>query len=715
MRNLMTVVAMAVIFSVSGFSHNPEYSHYYHHSKEMHGIRVEPASEGNIQEIRGKICNSERVAGDITAKISFRLDQQKGDSPFAVYVVPVGSDDKEEVRRFYVESGQSEMDLNLPAGRYDLAVVGSREDYKECVLLCYEDLEISEGFEKHVSFDEAEISTNLVLTGSDGTVIDDYNLVRCDLYLIIDWKNKFGELAFILVGGADNWTMGKVLRTNCISDSWKFTLLGEYLWTGATTCVVLPVDFSLPKQTPSSSNWFKKDVGFCKTPLNIRKDEIFEKDDPDYYAYSYLRTLLIDGEWIMTDGGNGARPDGALRHNENFYEFWEPEGYDGLSKIKIFPSGSNVVLHVGASPDIQGMPIGLTADGLRQTGVHPESGCTGYYSFTDKGVKDYSGNPYLNVAPPYGTLGNCAPTLITVPNAASFDFDFKGRYGENLTIDATSYYSPSYEWDNELREQLGLPVCDVSVKANGKEICNSIDSFLDVRKGSGVIDGKISTDNVIVDGTIPGFSTAEFHYDSSKGNGSSPTLTLLQFRNSEGDVTDRFSRPEEGAVTVYAMAPIEKLDFTDGFKLWFETGKISKIKMEWSPNGKNEWKEMAVKENPEYFYMPGWGHFFSGSLAGVDKKCDNGWYDLRIYIEDEFGAWQRQTVSPAFRIGSPSVVDQVSNEEENVRVIGGSIVAPVTAKVYNVSGRETGRSNLDAGIYFVVIRGRTGKVVVGRR
>ena len=137
--------------------------------------------------------------------------------------------------------------------------------------------------------------------------------------------------------------------------------------------------------------------------------------------------------------------------------------------------------------------------------------------------------------------------------------------------------------------------------------------------------------------------------------------------------------------------------------------------MEWSPNGKNEWKEMAVKENPEYFYMPGWGHFFSGSLAGVDKKCDNGWYDLRIYIEDEFGAWQRQTVSPAFRIGSPSVVDQVSNEEENVRVIGGSIVAPVTAKVYNVSGRETGRSNLDAGIYFVVIRGRTEKVVVGRR
>ena len=51
-----------------------------------------------------------------------------------------------------------------------------------------------------------------------------------------------------------------------------------------------------------------------------------------------------------------------------------------------------------------------------------------------------------------------------------------------------------------------------------------------------------------------------------------------------------------------------------------------------------------------YFYMPCFGHFYRGSLGDVKGKGLQGWFDLKIRLEDAAGNWQEQVLSPAFRI-----------------------------------------------------------------
>ena len=57
-----------------------------------------------------------------------------------------------------------------------------------------------------------------------------------------------------------------------------------------------------------------------------------------------------------------------------------------------------------------------------------------------------------------------------------------------------------------------------------------------------------------------------------------------------------------------------------------------------------------MEEVPELFFLPGFGNFFRGSLAGVTGEALNGWFDLKIKLTDAVGNWQEQVISPAFRI-----------------------------------------------------------------
>ncbi len=59
-----------------------------------------------------------------------------------------------------------------------------------------------------------------------------------------------------------------------------------------------------------------------------------------------------------------------------------------------------------------------------------------------------------------------------------------------------------------------------------------------------------------------------------------------------------------------------------------------------------------------------------------------------------------------------TAVDAVYEDASPIYGLRGSIVAPDNAKVYNLSGIETGKENLPAGIYIVNCDGKTVKVVV---
>ena len=118
-----------------------------------------------------------------------------------------------------------------------------------------------------------------------------------------------------------------------------------------------------------------------------------------------------------------------------------------------------------------------------------------------------------------------------------------------------------------------------------------------------------------------------------------------------------------------------------------------------------------MTEVPELFYMPGWGHFFRGSLANINKPSANKWYDLKIYVEDEFGAWQSQTIRPAFRVEEPLGVEDIDSDDM-IKVEGNSIIAPDSARIFNMQGAEISHTDLAPGIYIVTYGNKCQKIII---
>lgn len=289
-----------------------------------------------------------------------------------------------------------------------------------------------------------------------------------------------------------------------------------------------------------------------------------------------------------------------------------------------------------------------------------------------------------------------------------------GRYAEALPIDVSTYPKEEYPyWTDEEYEALKLPVCNVNIYVNGEEVCSSIDDLNNTASLEGVFDATISTDNILIDGEIEGSSLAQIHYDSFTGNHTAPTLTSLQIRDGKNTISDRLTTGDEGSIEFYAMAPIEVSTESDKRKsTYYTTGNITVAKAEWAPSNTDDWETIEVKEVPELFYMPGWGHFFRGSLANINKPSANKWYDLRIYVEDEFGAWQSQTIRPAFRVEEPLGVDNIDSDDCLIKVDGNNIIAPSSVRIFNLQGMETSHTNLAPGIYLISFANECRKVVI---
>ncbi len=648
-------------------------------------------------------------AEQVTCTIKIDLDLDKPDNLIAVYAYSLDTNEEIEVYEFGAEIGADEIIMTLPIGEYDICVIGSSYYYKEIIMLNYEGIEINQDTALYKSFNDANITVQDSPAGSDGTLITADNIWTGNSFIIVSCHNTYAGCPLGSGAGFRNFNPF-LFKTNKISRSFTLTKAATYLWAGGNTTILMPVDFTTEILTPSSTNWKTKEISFCRTPLNLKKEDVFSEDDWDSNSYAILLDLLYDGQYFLSGGGNGTVPARFGHHNENLIELWQPEEYQGKYEIEIFPNGSTVAQFLGPAPSIIGLPLKWEENGVYQTAVSPSTVETWYYRFTPDRI-DTNGNPRLNGVPQYTILGNCSPALVTVPNGSAFGFTYNGRYGEYLQLDATSYYSPTIDWTDEIRQELGLPVSEVSISVNDEQICNSIDNYTNVFGKSGVFDCRIATDNVLVDGEISGRSETEFHYDSNVGNASSPTLTLLQFRDGNDQITDHFHGVKDANVEIYAMAPIETIDFTQTNAIWYETGEIPTVKIEWAPNGTDDWTELDVTENQQYFYMPGWGHNFSASLKDIDKESPNKWYDLRVYLEDEYGAWQRQVIRPAFKVEDQTSVETI-RPDENIRVSGNDIIVPAEARIYNIHGQQVAPTNLPSGLYIVVLPTGTRKILL---
>lgn len=309
-----------------------------------------------------------------------------------------------------------------------------------------------------------------------------------------------------------------------------------------------------------------------------------------------------------------------------------------------------------------------------------------YLNFVEGNYSDWllcygKPNPFLAIddSKVEGRLGNCCPILSVrhenIPELASdFAWTFlglTGRYGEgNVSATELVEYEKNmgnYDSDNMRWE-------------------------------------KYTYDNVLVDGEVEG--SLQVRIGVRKGTSAddyiAPVLTNLGMRNTSGILTDRFAKPEEGVIEIYAA----DFDLDNNWSLgeWFLTYQFYElpeegVKVEYAPYGSSDFVPLEVTRVPEKRFLPGWGDFYTCPTAAVDRKSGNGWFDLRVTLTDARGNTQEQVVSPAFRIGSAvGAVEGITDSAD-----GGPAV------YYDLAGRSV--SSLEKGVYIVRDSNGTRKVM----
>ncbi|MGN1245790.1 MAG: T9SS type A sorting domain-containing protein [Muribaculaceae bacterium] len=320
------------------------------------------------------------------------------------------------------------------------------------------------------------------------------------------------------------------------------------------------------------------------------------------------------------------------------------------------------------------------------------------FSFTSAKKKA----PYGNSAPINAFMDQTAYQSWADAKISYFGCCYIGRFGEVRNVD-----------------EINL---NAQIKYNGEVICEDYDSiantfsyyhFVEDRTPAGVYELHFRDTNVMVD-DIPGFNDTYIYADKRKEDGTAPTLQMLQFKNRQGDITDRFPNASYG-ILEFAGGDFNFHMQEEPWHTYYDC-KPQTVKVEYAPNGTEDFIELeSVTEIPELYTMPGFGYFYRASLAEVKTLSPNGWFDLRITLTDESDNVQQQVISPAFKIDLLTGIASVSSDgisvyarDKQIVVAGASEPA---VEVYSLGGSKVLKavgSSIDAtaltqGIYVVKV------------
>ena len=174
--------------------------------------------------------------------------------------------------------------------------------------------------------------------------------------------------------------------------------------------------------------------------------------------------------------------------------------------------------------------------------------------------------------------------------------------------------------------------------------------------------------------------------DLTKDDYIPPTLRMLQFRNSEGIITNRFSSNTSVSLRLTAG------DFN--YNLWdFECYPVDVV-CEWSQAGQDDWQPIIMQID-EMESSSNFGYFYEGDFS----VSSPGFYDIKISLTDESGNSQCQI------LGNALFVDTDEAGVDHVLVIDNT-----DAVYYNLQGVRV--DNPQGGIYVKVVNGKATKVLV---
>lgn len=372
-------------------------------------------------------------------------------------------------------------------------------------------------------------------------------------------------------------------------------------------------------------------------------------------------------------------------------EGWSFESFPRFTATTLY--NSNGPLHLGIElPAMKFDNNGYRFLTFRQVGSYDIN--LGLYNYDDTNGRYYIDNPYLALGtgenPVFGTA---TPIVVFTRSSERFGYSYVGRYGELRSLDYINQ--------------------DFSIRLDGKEVWND---YLDTQNFYFTTDWKpgiayekgeweyeMSTSNLKVDG-LESRTHCLMHFKESY-TFTWPTLTALQFRNSDGNITDRFDTGKEGTMIFYGGE-------WSGNR-FFDCTAPRELKVEYAPYGSDTYTEVEYSGQPDKRFMPVYGNCYEAQLAQVTRTSASGWYSLRFTITDSQGNSQEQTISPAFRIAEFAGIESVnSGQNDTVSVDNRSIIAPEGAAIYSIDGRRVGGRDLTPGTYIVVMSDSVTKVSV---
>ncbi len=286
-----------------------------------------------------------------------------------------------------------------------------------------------------------------------------------------------------------------------------------------------------------------------------------------------------------------------------------------------------------------------------------------------------------------GTFGDCTPVMrlesrydgiVNPPlNSYTLDVSYYGRLGE--VIDNNLYTMAVDLTVNDV----AFPEIDTYALLN--EFIERWNFLSERDKAKFEI--KMTSTNGTVD-DLESRNVTEIVLDENNDDAVPPTLTMLQFRDNLNNVTDRFDTKDDA--NVFLTVADYTIDWTDAEAVL----QNAQVTVAYAPTGSSDFKDLAV-DRLEDLTIAQMGYAYTGKLANVDVTSPTGWYDMLITVTDDAGNYQRQLVSPAFRLDDMASVTSIQASSEQ---------GPVD--VYDLSGRivRKAASSIDGlakGLYLV--------------
>lgn len=227
----------------------------------------------------------------------------------------------------------------------------------------------------------------------------------------------------------------------------------------------------------------------------------------------------------------------------------------------------------------------------------------------------------------------------------------------------------------------------------------------------------IKNENMLIDNEIQGTNTTTLGLMKNRADFVPPTLQTLQIKDAEGNINDRINGPGS-VMEIYAGDFYYYKDFeTNAFMM--KCRPIAAMLVEYAPTGTTDFKEMTFTEDPEKFFLPGSGYFFSSPMDDILADCSEGWYDLKVTIFDEQLNLQTQVISPVFYVGDGAGVTEVKNEPLKLSYAEGKVSSSEAGlmtvwgtdgrKIMETNGTSIDISGLPHGVYIAKVKTANGE------